>query len=117
MPTKLQKADFYHAVYELVRLIPRGRVSTYGHIADALGARGASRTVGYALTAHVKNGARGLPAHRVVNRHGLLTGKAHFPPPGMAALLEAEGVPIQNDQVQDFQALLWIPLRDLATED
>jgi methylated-DNA-protein-cysteine methyltransferase related protein len=101
--------DFYQRVYEVVLRIPYGRVSTYGHIATYLGMRGSSRMVGYALTSSNKLGLD-VPAHRVVNRNGLLTGKNHFGHPDMmASLLEAEGVQVVDDQVQEFAALLWIP--------
>ncbi|OLY90836.1 methylated-DNA-protein-cysteine methyltransferase related protein [Cnuella takakiae] len=105
------KADdsFFAAVYEVVRQIPRGRITSYGAIAEALGSRSSARMVGWAM-----NGAHqvqpSVPAHRVVNRQGLLTGKIHFATPTqMQELLEAEGVQVIDDQVQDFQQLFWDP--------
>lgn len=105
--------DFYHMVYEVVRLIPKGRVTSYGAIAACLGAKGASRQVGYAM-----NLAHGIkpkvPAHRVVNRNGLLTGKHHFESPTkMQELLEKEGVKVKADKVVDFEKLFWEPLREI----
>ncbi|RMG72843.1 MAG: MGMT family protein [Bacteroidetes bacterium] len=100
--------DFYQDVYDVVRLIPRGRVSTYGAIARYLGSPGSARMVGYALN----NAALmpDVPAQRVVNRQGLLTGRHHFPSERpMAAQLEAEGVRVIDDRVVDFDALFWDP--------
>ena len=101
--------DFYDHIYEVVRLVPEGRVTTYGHIARCLGSGRSARIVGYAMNQchHVRPK---VPAHRVVNRNGLLTGKMHFASPTeMQNLLEAEGVVVQNDQVQHFEKLLWDP--------
>ncbi|SHG73384.1 MGMT family protein [Pedobacter caeni] len=105
--------SFYDQVFELVRLIPKGRVSSYGAIAKSLGAGGSARMVGYAMSnacaAHPP-----IPAHRVVNSSGLLTGKFHFKTPElMQELLEAEGITVKNDKVQNFRALLWDPLLEL----
>lgn len=106
--------SFFAAVYEVVRQIPAGRVTSYGAIAEALGARSAARMVGWAM-----NGAHAIhppvPAHRVVNRKGLLTGKIHFATPThMQELLEAEGIQVTGDQVQDFDRLFWDPKESLA---
>ena len=100
-------------VYQVVRLVPKGRVTTYGAIAEYLGAKGSSRLVGYAM-----NGAHGqkprVPAHRVVNRQGLLTGKHHFRSPHeMEELLAKEKVKVVNDKVQDFEKLFWDPRTEL----
>lgn len=105
--------SFYDQVFELVRLIPEGRVSSYGAIAKSLGAGGSARMVGYAMSnagaAHPP-----VPAHRVVNSSGLLTGKFHFETPEMMQeLLEAEGIEVKNDKVKNFKALLWNPLLEL----
>lgn len=105
--------SFYDQVFELVRLIPKGRVSSYGAIAKSLGAGGSARMVGYAMSnagaAHPP-----IPAHRVVNSSGLLTGKFHFKTPElMQELLEAEGIVVKNDKVHNFRALLWNPLLEL----
>ncbi len=100
--------DFFEKVYDVVRQIPYGRVSTYGAIAKALGAAKSARTVGYAMNAsHAKDD---VPAHRVVNRNGVLTGKHHFPGTHvMQQMLEAEGVEVVDDQIVDFDKHLWIP--------
>lgn len=105
--------SFYNQVFELVRLIPKGRVSSYGAIAKSLGAGGSARMVGYAMsTAGAAHPA--VPAHRVVNSSGLLTGKFHFKTPEMMQeLLEAEGIVVKNDKVQNFKNLLWDPLLEL----
>ncbi|MEJ5962404.1 MGMT family protein [Pedobacter immunditicola] len=104
---------FYEQVYEVVKLIPKGRVTSYGAIAKSLGAGGSSRMVGYAMryagTVHPP-----LPAHRVVNSSGLLTGKFHFNPPElMVELLEKEGIKVKNDKVQNFKTHFWDPLTEL----
>lgn len=106
-----ERKDFFLRVFELTRLIPEGRVTSYGAIAKALGMAKSSRMVGWAL-----NGSsdKNVPAHRVVNRNGLLTGKHHFQPPErMQELLEAEGVKVVDDKVVDFKNLFWDPLKDL----
>jgi methylated-DNA-protein-cysteine methyltransferase-like protein len=102
--------DFFDQVYQVVRLIPYGRVTSYGAIGKYLGAARSARMVGWAMNnAHVQKPA--LPAHRVVNRQGLLTGKMHFETPvQMAELLEAEGVRVKNDQIVDFQSVFWDPV-------
>lgn len=107
------EASFYEQVFEIARLIPRGRVSSYGAIAKALGAGGSARMVGYAMSnagiAYPK-----VPAHRVVNSSGLLTGKFHFSPPElMQQLLEQEGIKVVNDKVKDFKKVFWNPLEEL----
>jgi len=107
------EASFYEQVFEIVRLIPKGRVSSYGAIAKALGAGGSARMVGYAMSnagiAHPK-----VPAHRVVNSSGLLTGKFHFSPPElMQQMLAQEGIKVVNDKVKDFKKIFWNPLEEL----
>lgn len=107
------KKDYYQHVYELVSQIPEGRVTNYGAIADAL-ALGSARTVGYALSQSHQI-APLIPAHRVVNRKGELSGRHHFnPPESMAQLLEAEGVQVKNHTVMDFDARFWSPLEGLT---
>tara|TARA_B100000989_G_scaffold284751_1_gene251838 strand:- start:425 stop:739 length:315 start_codon:yes stop_codon:yes gene_type:complete len=102
------KKDFFLKVYDIVRTIPFGRVTTYGLIAKKLGLTSSARTVGWALNASHNDSS--IPAHRVVNRNGLLTGKHHFKGYNlMKQLLENEGVNIQNDKVIDFKKKLWIP--------
>ncbi|MGV3705831.1 MAG: MGMT family protein [Arcticibacter sp.] len=103
--------NFFEKVYAIARQIPVGRVTTYGAIAEALGTKGSARMVGYAM-----NGSGSVippvPAHRVVNRSGLLTGKRAFHSESlMAELLRNEGVEVLNDQVVDFKHLFWHPLK------
>jgi methylated-DNA-protein-cysteine methyltransferase-like protein len=104
--------NFYDMVYQVVRLIPQGRVTSYGAIASYLGTRGSSRMVGYAMQA-CGNANPPVPAHRVVNRQGLLTAKFHFGGDLMAQLLESEGVRVKDDQVQDFKKVFWDPAIEL----
>lgn len=101
--------DFYAKVYAVVRKIPKGRVISYGDIAEYIGTKGSARTVGYAMNnAHTISPP--VPAHRVVNRNGLLTGKHHFGSPVMMQqLLENEGIVVIKDQVQDFEKVRWVP--------
>lgn len=112
MPSGRRDASFFEAVYDVVRQIPRGKVTSYGAIAEALGTRSSARMVGWAM-----NGAHAVqppvPAHRVVNRQGLLTGKIHFATPThMQELLEAEGISVANDQVQNFEKIFWNPMTE-----
>lgn len=104
---------FYDMVYEVVRLIPKGRVTSYGAIAKCLGAGGSARMVGYAMNnAHSMHPP--VPAHRVVNRSGLLTGKFHFTPPElMQQLLENEGITIVDDKIQNFKSYYWDPAEEI----
>lgn len=101
-------------MYEVVRLIPRGRVTSYGAIARYIGSPQAARMVGWAMNAsHTQPGF--VPAHRVVNRNGYLTGKHHFRHERMMQeLLESEGVVIDNDRVRDFVRLFWDPYKELV---
>ena len=103
----MSSSDFYERIYEVARQIPEGRVTSYGAIANYLGRRGGARMVGYAMNlSHDKD----VPAHRVVNRMGMLTGKHHFPGTNlMQQLLENEGVEISEDCVVDFDRLFWDP--------
>lgn len=106
--------DFFQQVYQVVRLIPRGRVTSYGAIAAYLGAKGSSRLVGYAMNAAGSQKPK-VPAHRVVNRIGLLSGKHHFATPYlMQELLEKEKIKVENDRVVDFAKRFWDPARELA---
>jgi methylated-DNA-protein-cysteine methyltransferase-like protein len=105
--------NFYDNVYDVARQIPPGRVTSYGAIASYLGTKGSSRMVGYAMQA-CGNAQPPVPAHRVVNRQGLLTAKFHFGGDTMQRLLEAEGVKVIDDQVQDFKTVFWDPNVELA---
>lgn len=105
--------DFYNSVYELVALVPSGRITTYGAIARALGSGKSSRLVGLAMN-HSHELCPDLPAHRVVNREGLLTGKHHFTGAfTMEQLLNQEGVEVFDNQVANFDLKYWNPLVDL----
>ncbi|TKC03466.1 MGMT family protein [Pedobacter cryotolerans] len=105
--------SFYEQVHQITKLIPKGRVTTYGAIAKALGAARSSRMVGTAMM-HAHDPRLDVPAHRVVNHIGLLTGKHHFDNPNqMQVLLESEGIIIINDQVKDFKKLFWNPLEEI----
>jgi methylated-DNA-protein-cysteine methyltransferase related protein len=105
--------SFFDLVHQVARQIPKGRVTSYGAIAAALGTRMSARMVGWAMMA-VPFAEESVPAHRVVNRVGLLTGKHHYNPPGkMQQLLEKEGVKVKDDKVVDFQRLFWDPAKEL----
>ncbi len=110
------KDDFFEMVYDVARLVPAGRVTSYGAIARYLGTGRSARMVGWAMNkAHCQ--AVYVPAHRVVNSKGLLTGKHHFGSPvAMQELLENEGVRVENDQVVDFKNLFWDPVNELKIE-
>ena len=112
-PSGKKEENFFVLVFQVVRQIPKGRVPPYGAVAAALGAKSSARMVGWAL-----NGCRHLrpkvPAQRVVNRQGLLTGKIHFDyPEQMQELLEKEGVKVKDDQVVDFEKCFWDPAKEL----
>lgn len=108
----MKDQSFFEKVYEVVRQIPPGRVTSYGAIGKYLGAARSARMVGWAM-----NNAHSLPdvpAHRVVNRVGLLTGRHHFPGTDlMQQLLENEGVEVEDHKVKNFAAHFWDPARDL----
>jgi methylated-DNA-protein-cysteine methyltransferase-like protein len=111
----MAEESFYDKVYDVARLIPHGRVTSYGAIANFVGTKGTSRMVGYAM-----NACTGMqppvPAHRVVNRQGMLTGKYHFPHPDlMQQMLESEGVTVENDQVKNFKVFYWDPMIELKS--
>lgn len=98
-------------IYQVVRLIPYGRVTSYGAIASYLGTKRGARLVGWAMnTSHTD---ASIPAHRVVNRNGVLTGKAHFGGNRMEKLLQQEGVQVENDKVIAFEQLFWNPIEEL----
>jgi methylated-DNA-protein-cysteine methyltransferase-like protein len=114
MNRKTGHSDIYEAIYDIVRQVPRGRVTTYGAIAAAIGMQSGARQVGYAMN-HAHGLTPPVPAHRVVNRNGLLTGKHHFgSPDAMQRLLEGEGIAVAGDRVTDFERLLWDPGTELA---
>lgn len=105
---KIKKEDVCQYVFDLVLCIPKGRVTTYGAIANHLGL-GSARMVGWAL----KQCTDSIPAHRVVNHKGVLSGKAHFGGTVMQELLEGEGLKIKKDQVQEFKKYFWDPQLEL----
>jgi methylated-DNA-protein-cysteine methyltransferase related protein len=112
-PSGKKDENFFQAVFDVVRMIPKGRVTSYGAIAASLGTKGSSRMVGWAM-----NGAHRVkpkvPAQRVVNRNGMLTGKFHFSTPTMMEeLLKKEGVKVKDDKVVDFKKLFWDPATEL----
>ncbi len=110
----MRQYSFFEDVYSVVRQIPKGRVTSYGAIANYLGTKLSARMVGWAM-----NGAHGVspkvPAHRVVNRNGMLSGKAHFgSPTRMEELLKKEKITVENDTVVDFEKLFWDPFKELG---
>lgn len=113
MANKNTNSDFFEMVYQVVRLIPKGRVTSYGAIAKYLGSAKSSRVVGYAMNAAHSQKEK-VPAHRVVNRLGMLTGKHHFSDPfEMQALLEKEGIHVKEDAIIDFAEYFWDPISEL----
>jgi methylated-DNA-protein-cysteine methyltransferase-like protein len=113
MKTRKTDDNFFDRVFAVVKKIPRGRVTNYGAIAEYIGTGLSSRMVGWAM--HSSQVSKSpVPAHRVVNRNGLLTGKHHFASPVlMQELLEAEGVNVVDDKVQDFKKIFWDPATEL----
>jgi len=112
-PSGKKDTSFFELVYDVVRQVPKGRVTSYGAIAACLGTKLSARMVGWAM-----HGAGRLtpkvPAHRVVNRNGMLSGKHHFATPDcMRELLEKEGIKVKNDTVTDFKKLFWDPAKEL----
>jgi len=105
--------SFFENVYDVVRQIPRGRVTSFGAIANYLGTKMSARMVGWAMNgAH--NASPKVPAHRVLNRNGMLTGKAHFSTPTlMEELLLKEKIKVENDTVIEFKKLFWDPAKEL----
>lgn len=113
-PSGKRDENFFQLVFEVARQIPKGRVTSYGAIAACLGTKSSARMVGWAMNGchHAK---LNVPAHRVVNRNGMLTGKFHFSPPEkMERLLKKEGIKVKNDQVQDFKKIFWDPVEELG---
>lgn len=108
----MAEANFFEKVYQVAVQIPYGRITSYGAIAKYLGAAGSARMVGWAMNASGKK--ENVPAHRVVNRKGLLTGKHHFEGTNlMQQLLESEGVEVIENQIQNFEKLFWDPMKEL----
>lgn len=104
-------SDFFGDVYDVVRLVPKGRVTSYGAIAHYLGLKSSARMVGWAMHTCPK----GVPAHRVVNSAGILSGKHAFKTPKtMELLLRKEGVPVKNDKIQRFKDYFWDPATELG---
>lgn len=113
-PSGVKDSTFFELVYEVARQIPYGRVTSYGAIAACLGTKLSARMVGWAMNGADKVNPT-VPAHRVVNRVGLLSGKHHFKPPGrMEKLLKKEGVLVKDDKVVNFKEKFWEPGEDLA---
>lgn len=109
----MDKDRFFQDVYDVARLIPHGRVTSYGAIAKYLGVARSARVVGWAMNGAVSQ--YDVPAHRVVNRAGLLTGKNHFATPTlMQELLESEGIRIQENRVVQFENIFWDPMKELG---
>lgn len=107
------KTSFFQDVHEVAKLIPKGRVTSYGAIAKYLGTGRSARMVGWAMNTSGMD--PDIPAHRVVNRVGLLTGRGHFhPPERMQELLESEGIKVKKHQVVDFKKHLWEPMVELG---
>lgn len=105
------QTNFFEDVFEVVKLVPKGRVTSYGAIANYLGTRMSARMVGWAMNACPK----GVPAHRVVNSQGLLTGKHHFKGENtMQRLLEKERIKVVKDKIQNFNDIFWDPSKELA---
>jgi methylated-DNA-protein-cysteine methyltransferase-like protein len=113
---KPENKNFFEKVYEVAEQIPFGRVTSYGAIAKYLGAARSARMVGWAM-----NGAHNMenvPAHRVVNKAGLLTGKHHFDGTNlMQQLLESEGIEVVDNQIQNLEKFFWDPFKELGTEE
>jgi len=113
---KIEDDNFFERVYKVVELIPYGRVTTYGAIAKSIGSPQASRMVGWAMN-NSHNSETFLPAHRVVNRNGILTGKHFFCGENvMADLLRSEGINVENDKIVDFENYFWDPINEIEVE-
>jgi methylated-DNA-protein-cysteine methyltransferase related protein len=112
-PSGKKEENFFELVYEVARQIPKGRVTSYGAIAVCLGTKMSARMVGWAMNGAEKIRPK-VPAHRVVNRNGMLTGKHHFGEPDiMQKLLEKEGIKVEDDTVVDFKKIFWDPAEEL----
>ena len=113
LPSGKKDSNFFEQVYDVARQIPRGRVTSYGAIAAFLGTKMSARMVGWAM-----NGAhllKDIPAHRVVNRNGMLSGKMHFgTPTRMEELLKKEKIKVVDDEIVDFEKKFWDPAEELS---
>lgn len=113
-PSGKKDESFFELVYEVARQIPKGKVTSYGAIAACLGTKSSARMVGWAMNGAGKVKLK-VPAHRVVNRIGMLSGKHHFSPPGnMEKLLKKEGIKVKNDKIIDFEKHFWDPIKELG---
>jgi len=113
-PSGKKDESFFELVYEVVRQIPKGKVTSYGAIATCLGTKLSARMVGWAMNVTDKVKPK-VPAHRVVNRIGMLSGKHHFSPPGsMEKLLKKEGIKVKNDKIVDFEKHFWNPIDEIG---
>jgi methylated-DNA-protein-cysteine methyltransferase related protein len=113
-PSGKKEESFFELVYEVARQIPKGRVTSYGAIANCIGTKLSARMVGWAMNGAGKVRPK-VPAHRVVNRNGILSGKHHFgEPDAMEKLLKKEGVKVKNDAIVDFKRLFWDPAEELG---
>jgi methylated-DNA-protein-cysteine methyltransferase-like protein len=115
-PSGKRDESFFQLVYDVVRKVPKGRVTSYGAIGAALGSASSARMVGWAMNGshHIRPK---VPAHRVVNRNGMLSGKVHFDPPGrMQELLEKEGIVVKQDKIENFKTLFWDPSVELGLD-
>jgi methylated-DNA-protein-cysteine methyltransferase related protein len=113
-PSGVKDQSFFELVFEVARQIPRGRVTSYGAIANCLGTKLSARMVGWAMNGAGKVRPK-IPAHRVVNRNGILSGKHHFETPTkMEELLKTEGIKVKNDTIVDFEKHFWDPMKELG---
>ena len=113
-PSGKNDESFFELVYEVARQIPKGKVTSYGAIAACLGTKSSARMVGWAMNGAGKVKPK-VPAHRVVNRIGMLSGKHHFSPPGsMEKSLKKEGIKVKNDKIVDFEKHFWDPIKELG---
>jgi len=113
-PSGKKEESFFELVYEVARQIPKGRVTSYGAIANCIGTKLSARMVGWAMNEAGKVRPK-VPAHRVVNRNGMLSGKHHFgEPDAMEKLLKKEGIKVKNDTIIDFEKLFWNPSEELG---
>jgi len=116
IPTIKKESSFFEDVYDVVRQIPKGRITSYGAIAAYLGTKMSARMVGWAMNASFIVTPK-VPAHRVVNRNGMLSGKAHFATPTlMQELLEKEKIKIKNDTIIDFEKKFWDPKKEISLD-